>query len=150
MKSRLLGRFKIVGFLVFGYSNKMRRNLTVGIFLLFSLVLVRVESGRRSVPRISPNCTVNYNGQTYGEGEVFGSLMKRHKIEHCQVQRAFQACGSALWYMVNLVCSRLERYSPLSGRQRRRRYSSEMLLTDSCCSQFCTLHEISRYCPILK
>lgn len=104
----------------------------------------------RSLPT-NENCTVKHGKRLYREGEIIISEKKFFKVEDCQVQRAYRACGTPLWYMIHIVCSGVERQKAKnSGRKQERRFTQELLLTESCCEHLCTISEMTRYCPLYE
>ena len=120
---------------------------------------------RTSGSVLPSKCMVEHEERFYREGEAVMVGKKIYKVEDCQLQRAYQACGAPLWYMINVVCQNVEkqksRTSALSAsttttatpitaagvKYRFRRFLRETLLTDSCCERPCTISEMTRYCP---
>ena len=133
-------------------QSKMKSLKFIQLLLLVCIFVqeVQLQILESIVSSTSANsCTVNFQGNTYVEGEVIiGAGIKRYKVEDCQIHRAYQGCGTALWFMVNAVCSRIANASRKTHQHRR--FISEQLLTYSCCSHFCTIFEITRYCPMFE
>jgi hypothetical protein len=101
-----------------------------------------------TAPSFNKNCTVRHGLQLLKEGEDITINRKLYKVEDCHLQRAYQACGTHLWFMLNIVCEAVE---VQKGRNRIpsrfRRFAEEDLFSEACCQKICTVAEMTRYCP---
>lgn len=94
------------------------------------------------------NCTIRYGDEELTEGSEIFINRKLYKVEDCQLQRAYQTCGSLLWGILYIVCEAIETQKLIEEQDKmEKRYTKEKLLTDACCLNACTINEISRYCP---
>ena len=120
----------------------------INVLLLAMIFVHQIDSQTTRLPPVNSNCTVTYNEQLYRETEAILIGKKLYKIEDCQIQRAYQACGTPLWFMMQVVCGSVEKQrKKQKNKIRFRRFTQEKLLTDSCCVHLCTIQEMSRYCP---
>jgi hypothetical protein len=126
--------------------------ITIMFFPVFLLILLVIthqsNAGRILLPTLNVNCTLKYGHRLLNEGERVTIKGKLHKVEECNLQRAYQTCGTHLWFMLNIVCEAIE---VQKGRNRLpsrfRRFAEEKLLTEACCDSSCTVAEMTRYCP---
>ena len=119
------------------------------IFILIVLVTAHQINGNRILlSNSNTNCTVRYGTGVFHEGEKLTIRGKLHKVEECIFQRAYQTCGTHLWFMLNIVCQAIEKQKGNNRfSSRLRRFAEEKLLTEACCENSCTVAEMSRYCP---
>ncbi|CAF1688648.1 unnamed protein product [Adineta ricciae] len=98
---------------------------------------------------LDKSCKVKYGKQVLKEGKELSIKGKLYKVEDCHLQRAYQACGTHLWFMLNIVCGAIEsqKVKPTRSLPRARRFTQEKLLSDACCENSCTVAELARYCP---
>lgn len=135
---------------------------TTILFLFTILIFYPGNEHRADALALNGKCGVDHEERFYSEGEAVIIGKKIYKVEDCQLQRAYQACGAPLWYMINVVCQSVEKQksrtstlasmtsSPSTAagvKYRPRRFLRETLLTDSCCERPCTISEMTRYCP---
>lgn len=118
-------------------------------FLFLLLVLFKPTDANEFISSIPDrSCTLKYGKRLLKEGNEISINGKLYKVEDCNLQRAFQACSTHLWFMLNIVCERVKsqkhkhRYNDLI-----RRFTQEKLLSEACCENSCTVTEMSRYCP---
>lgn len=111
------------------------------------------------------NCTKQIDGQSIVNGQSIELNGKIYKMEDCQLDRAYHACGKHLLTILSIVCEVIQhdRRSDSSTfkqihsmttststskiRQRFKRFSRRKLLTEACCLNLCTIQEMTRYCP---
>ena len=115
------------------------------VFILsLSVVVLRsqpINSARETA------CFVEHDEHQYYEGDTFDMNGKFYKVEDCASHRAYNACGTHLVYIVNIVCQAVEKHTIPTGNQRVTRFVQQKLLTEACCQNLCTVSEMSRYCP---
>jgi hypothetical protein len=92
------------------------------------------------------NCVLRHDDSLLKEGDEVAIITKLYKVENCQLQRAYQACGAQLWVAVNIVCEGIDEQKH-KYTNRFRRFSQEKLLIESCCLRTCTVHEMAQFCP---
>jgi hypothetical protein len=97
-------------------------------------------------PKSNNNCTVRYAQHVLHEGDQITLDQKIYRVEDCHIQRAYQTCGTHLWFMINIVCQAIEQHK-YKINNRLRRFVQQKLLTEACCENSCTVTEMSRYCP---
>ena len=91
---------------------------------------------------------VEHGGRFFQEGEDVTINRKLYKVEDCRLQRAYQACGTHLWFMLNIVCEAVQAQKSKTNRASLyRRFTQEELFSDACCLKICTIAEMTRYCP---
>jgi hypothetical protein len=110
-------------------------------------------------------CLVEYEGQFLTENTVLQIRRKLYRVEECQLERVFHACGPNLLLMLNVVCRAVEKQqtttlpSPVESRRqtissadipirylRPRADKTPRVITESCCENLCTISELTRYC----
>ena len=119
------------------------------LFLLSLLVLclrLALASGNPLLlAEKNSSCQLTHAGRSLNEGESVEIKGKIYKVEDCALHRAYHACGTHIFHIVNIVCQALES-RPV--RQRRLpRFLRPKLLTEACCQSVCTVSEMTRYCP---
>lgn len=121
---------------------------TISIFILFVMVN-QVNGLRMRHPSIiTGECSLKYGNRLLREGDKITANDRLYKVEDCQLQRAYQTCGTHLWFMINIVCEAIDKQKPrTSTRISSRRFAEEKLLSDACCDHACTVNEMTRYCP---
>ena len=136
-----------------------RSSLATSIIMFFALtffvtllsVVQTRESSTSSLNVVSANtsCTVTHRGHVLTEGESTEIDGKIYKVEDCAVQRAFHACGTHLYHVIQLVCQLVDerKHQTKKSRTRRRRFSRRKTVTEACCLSVCTVPEMTRYCP---
>jgi len=119
------------------------------VFLFITLIVVnQVNGGRILLPSLNGGCVFEHENHSYNEGDKLMSNGKLYKVEGCQLQRAYQTCGTHLWFMINIVCGAIEaQKSKNKDSNRFRRFAQEKLLTEACCENSCSIAEMTRYCP---
>lgn len=117
---------------------------SICILILFT-VIVQANVSRMRFPSTSGECSLKHGFRSLKEGEKITIQDKLYKVEDCQLQRAYQTCGTHLWFMINIVCEAIDKQKP--RKQRKRRFVEEKLLSDACCDHACTVNEMTRYCP---
>ncbi len=119
------------------------------IFLFVILVVINPSNGGRVLFRSSDaNCTLQSGNYLLKEGDKTLVNGKLFKVEECNLQRAYQTCGTHLWFMINIVCGAIDVQKQKTKYDNRvRRFAQETLLTDACCDNSCTVAEMTRYCP---
>lgn len=120
-------------------------------FLLIAIVIANETDGDAIISRsLTSNCPVKHGAKLLNEGEKVIIRGKLYKVENCQLQRAYQACGPNLWHAIHLVCEAIHQQSKAKKSivgKRNRRFAKQELLTEACCENYCTVHEMTRYCP---
>lgn len=116
------------------------------LFVILSL-LIQNTWCKTDVLSSKENCSVEHNGQKLTEGDVIDVQRKLYKVEDCELHRAFHACGTDILYIINIVCQAVEQHKITSSKQRYTRFVKQKLLTEACCQSFCTVSEMTRYCP---
>ena len=152
-------------FLFISSSSQLNRHLFLVIWismffaLTFLVTLLSVAQTRESstsslnVASTNTSCTVTYRGHVLTEGESTQIDGKIYKVEDCAVQRAFHACGTHLYHVIQLVCQLVDQrkhQTMKKSRTRRRRFSRRKTVTEACCLSVCTVPEMTRYCPWTK
>jgi hypothetical protein len=119
------------------------------IFLFVILVVINPSNGGRVLFRSSDaNCTLQSGNYLLKEGDKTLVNGKLFKVEECNLQRAYQTCGTHLWFMINIVCEAVDKQkSKQRHSNRQRRFAEEKLLSEACCEHACTINEMTRYCP---
>lgn len=119
------------------------------VFLLITFVMFNQANGGRVLsPTASDTCKLEHGGKFLNEGEKIMVNGKLYKVEECHLQRAYQTCGTHLWFMINIVCEAIDVQKQKNKHfSRFRRFAQEKLLTDACCESSCTVAEMTRYCP---
>ncbi|CAF3713803.1 unnamed protein product [Rotaria socialis] len=127
-------------------------NALTPVVLLIALFLVRSSYAEQyRSPSANDNCTVTYGKRLLQEGNQVSINRKLYKVEYCQLQRAYQACGPHLWYIISIVCEAIDLPNGKANAMARiRKFTEEKLLSDACCITACTISEMSRYCPELN
>ena len=124
--------------------------LFTAIFILGLCLFNPVFSNELDSTVANKTCTVKYGKRILAEDEVITVNTKLYKVENCQLHRAFHFCGTHLWYMLNIVCEAVEPHikeeDPFAARVRR--FTRQKLLSEACCLSICTVHEMTRYCPL--
>ena len=92
------------------------------------------------------NCSIQYEDKTLYEGQEIMVEQRLFRVEDCHLQRAYQTCGTHLWFMINIVCQAIEQHK-YKTKGRLRRFAQQKLLSEACCENACTVSEMSRYCP---
>lgn len=99
---------------------------------------------------VADKCQVTHEGKVLNEGESIEIKGKIYKVEDCSLNRAYHACGTHLFYVLNIVCQALEQ-NPNAKQQQQQKRSTKFLrqkpLTEACCLNLCTVAEMARYCP---
>ena len=118
-------------------------------FFFFILFLsYQVDGNQTNSSSINNTCTFKYGRHSLKEGGQISIRSKLYKVEECQLQRAYQACGANLWFMIDIVCEAIELNEETKILRRNvRRFTQQKLLTEACCFTACTIAEMSRYCP---
>jgi hypothetical protein len=122
--------------------------MSIPVLLLVTLLIFH-QTDQHPLVRSSSatTCVIQHNKRTYREGETIKVGKKSYKVEDCQLQRAYQGCGSPLWFMITTVCAGVERQKAKDElKDHQRRFTPSPSLTDSCCENFCTISEMTRYC----
>jgi hypothetical protein len=120
------------------------------VFLLITFVVFnQANAGRVLIPSLNENnCALEHGNRLLNEGEKLMVNGKLYKVEDCHLQRAYQTCGTHLWFMINIVCGAIDVQKQKTKYDNRvRRFAQETLLTDACCDNSCTVAEMTRYCP---
>ena len=119
------------------------------IFLFVIFILINQSTGNRVLSSsTNSNCSFQHGNQILKEGEKVLVNGKLYKVEDCQLQRAYQTCGTHLWFMINIVCEAIDKQKNRHRHYSRiRRFAEEKLLSDACCDHACTINEMTRYCP---
>jgi hypothetical protein len=119
------------------------------VFILIALVAAHQTTGNRILlSNSNTKCTTRYGTRVFNEGEKLMIKGKLHKVEECIFQRAYQTCGTHLWFILNIVCNAIEAQKGKNRFSTRlRRFAEEKLLTEACCENSCTVAEMTRYCP---
>ncbi|CAF0875755.1 unnamed protein product [Adineta ricciae] len=111
----------------------------------------------------SNQCFVEYDNQLLPENAVIKIRKKNFRVENCSLERVYHACGPNLLLMLSLVCrvidqdvqsyshsfANFKRSTSLSPRSKFRSTtfsSNRVVITDSCCENFCSIPELTRYC----
>jgi hypothetical protein len=118
--------------------------------LVFStlLVITHIGGSETRLQSVETKCTVQHNGLLFNENERVIIQDKSYKVEDCQLQRSYQACGGRLWYMINIVCEAIKVHNKRNRMKSLfRRFVRQKSLTESCCETSCTVVEMTRYCP---
>jgi hypothetical protein len=117
------------------------------LFVIFTLI--DQSTGNRILPLSSnSNCLFQHGNEILKEGEKTLVNGKLYKVEECQLQRAYQTCGTHLWFMINIVCEAIDKQKNRHRHySRNRRFAEEKLLSEACCDHACTINEMTRYCP---
>ena len=93
-------------------------------------------------------CQLSHAGRPLKEGESLEVKGKIYKVEGCALHRAYHACGTHIFHIVNIVCQALDNNHAGPRRKKRvPRYLRQKLLTEACCQSVCTVSEMTRYCP---
>jgi hypothetical protein len=116
------------------------------IFFIFTLLSQNIWS-ETNIHRREDNCVVKFRGQNLHEGDTMDVKGKYYKVEDCQLQRAYHACGTHIIVMLNIVCEAVERHKKIPSNERFSRFIRQKLLTEACCQSLCTVSEMTRYCP---
>lgn len=96
------------------------------------------------------NCTMDIDGRQLVNGESVELKGKIYKMEECRLERAYHACGRHLFKILHIVCDALRHERQMKNSHRiQKRFSRRKLLTDACCLALCTVHEMTRYCPLI-
>jgi hypothetical protein len=119
------------------------------VFLLIALSGInQTNGGRIFLSSLNTNCTIQHGKRLLNEGEKISMNGKLYKVEECNLQRAYQTCGTHLWFMINIVCEAIEvQKQKTEQANRMRRFLQEKLLSEACCEHACTINEMTRYCP---
>jgi hypothetical protein len=122
------------------------------IFQLVLFILInQINGGRILLSSSNTNCTIQHGDYRLREGDKTLVNGKLYKVEDCQLQRAYQTCGTHLWFMINIVCEAIDKQKNRNRPNNRyRRFAEEKLLSEACCEHACTILEMTRYCPQLK
>ena len=131
-------------------STSRLNMLFPALLVLIIFVVNPVSSAEVGVSNSQKNCTVKYGKRLLVEDEVITINAKLYKVENCQLQRAFHFCGTHLWYTLNIVCEAIESNPKVEDpfALRFRRFTRQKLLSEACCLAICTVHEMTRYCPL--
>lgn len=124
-------------------------------FLFFILFIFNQTYAKEQTisSSLKTNCTLYHNNEILHEGDSIMIGTKLFKVEGCQLQRAYHACGTHLWAVINIVCGAIEVHKGKSknyrhsSNRRFRRFTRENLLIEACCLTTCTINEMTRYCP---
>jgi hypothetical protein len=119
------------------------------VLLFIVLIVVNPNNGQKiSLPSSNKNCTVKYETRLLNEGQRITTNGKQFKVEDCHLQRAYQTCGTHLWFMLNIVCGAVEsQKANTNSKGRVIRFTRANLLSEACCENSCTVAEMTRYCP---
>ena len=122
---------------------------TISLLLVFIVVNQSNGIRMRHPSAGSAECTLKHGNRLLKEGDKITVSDKLYKVEECQLQRAYQTCGTHLWFMINIVCEAIDKQKPRTSAIRipSRRFAEEKLLSDACCDHACTVNEMTRYCP---
>ncbi|UJR32879.1 hypothetical protein I4U23_020340 [Adineta vaga] len=119
-----------------------------GCLFLVIYLFSQTAANQNISSTLDKTCNVRVGKRLYKEGKEVSLNGKLYKVEDCHLQRAYQACGPHLWFMLNIVCGALESQKDKTKRHtHERRFTEEKLLTDACCENSCTVTELARYCP---
>lgn len=122
--------------------------LTSVVFLILFIVNQSTAINEQIISSLNKNCTLKYNNEILNEGDSVMIITKLFKVESCQLQRAYHACGPHLWGVINIVCEAIELNRKNSKHHNRlRRFTREKLLIEACCLTTCTINEMARFCP---
>ncbi|CAF0916580.1 unnamed protein product [Adineta steineri] len=117
------------------------------LFLVF-FFFNQSDANQNATSIADKTCNLKYGRWLLKEGKEVTMNGKLYKVEDCQLQRAYQACSTHLWFMLNIVCGAIETQK---GKHRYnnpvRRFTEEKLLSEACCENSCTVAELARYCP---
>ena len=105
-------------------------------------------------------CYVQFNDRLIPENGTVQVRRKYYRVENCQLERVFHACGPNLLLMLSVVCrvvdqhisgnsaSRLTRAveSSMSHSSYYEANRSASMITESCCENLCSVAELTRYC----
>jgi hypothetical protein len=118
------------------------------LFFFILFLFYRIDANEYLSSSSNETCTVKYGKRLLNEGEEILINRKLYIVEDCHLQRAYQACGSHLWYMIDIVCEALDLHGKNDIRRDRiRRFTQIKLLSEACCLTACTIVEMTRYCP---
>ena len=141
------------------------------VLLLFSVSLSSVTmkatfaspSSTSTSTTMARNCSLQVDGRSIVNGESIEMNGKIYKMEECQLDRAYHACGQHLLTILSIVCEILHHEKqidrttnsvsstprpPSSSHHIEKRFSRRKLLTEACCLNLCTVQEMTRYCPL--
>ena len=115
-------------------------------WIIFQMLICfhRCEEISSTVP---DKCQLNHEGKVLNEGESVEINGKIYKVEDCVLNRAYHACGTHLFYVLNIVCQALEQNPATKQQKRSNKFLRPKPLTEACCSNLCTVAEMARYCP---
>lgn len=116
------------------------------VILITMLTIDRIDGKESSNSSVNVNCTVKHKDRDLKEGEEITIDHRLYRVEECRLQRAYQTCGTHLWFVLNIVCQAIEQQKT-KVNNRFRRFVRQKLLSEACCENPCTVAEMSRYCP---
>ncbi len=118
------------------------------VCFFFFLFMFHPVNAKPIIRSSNTTCEVNHGGRVFKEGDDVTINRKLFKVEDCRLQRAYQACGTHLWFMLNIVCEAVQaQKSKNDPASRFRRFAQEELYSEACCLKICTVTEMTRYCP---
>ena len=106
-------------------------------------------------------CYVQFNDRLIPENGTVQVRRKYYRVENCQLERVFHACGPNLLLMLSVVCRVVDQHtssqaalrltragdSSMSHVSYRDANRSARMITESCCENLCSIAELTRYCP---
>ncbi|UJR10892.1 hypothetical protein I4U23_015080 [Adineta vaga] len=116
------------------------------IFIFLTLSIQNVSS-TTVISASNETCYFEHNGEKLQEGDIVDIKGKLYKFEDCELHRAYHVCGTHIITIINIVCQALYKEKSFSTGKRYSRFVRQKLLTEACCQSFCTVSEMSRYCP---
>lgn len=118
------------------------------VLFIFLTLLSQNAWCERLVSSTKESCNREHNGQKLQEGDIVEKNGKLYKFEDCELHRAYHVCGTHIIPMISIVCQALYKEKAASPTGKRySRFVRQKLLTEACCQSFCTVSEMSRYCP---
>lgn len=117
------------------------------IIFIILVLLAQIVWSTSVVTSLKGTCPVEYDGEKLQEGDIINIKGKLHKVEDCELHRAYHACGTHILIMINIVCQAVEQEKKISINKRLPRFVKQKLLTEACCQSLCTISEMTRYCP---
>ena len=105
-------------------------------------------------------CFVEYDGKLLAETSLIKIRRKVFRVEECELERVYHACGPNLLLMLGVVCRFFEKDKSLNAIPNFKRQASSSILpqfdsmtdrgkgviTESCCENRCSISELTRYC----
>lgn len=105
-------------------------------------------------------CAIEYNNKIYVETNTLKIKKKLYRVENCSLERVYHACGPKLLLMLSIVCRVVEKHKIHNEILDSKRsivsssidhfhttpYQTKHVIAESCCEDFCTVSELTRYC----